>query len=161
MVSLVSMTEADFQDYYNHALQDYAQEHVKAGNWHLAEALQRAEQELRQLLPNGLASENQHLFSIEDEKTGTKVGLIWFAVDTKRPMRSAFIYDFVIFSEYRRQGYGTEALMVLEEKVEALDIEAISLHVFGHNHAAQALYKKMGYEITGIHMAKKLNAPSR
>ena len=94
MVRLVPMAKADFQDYYSRAHQDYAQEHVKAGNWHPEEAFQRAEQELRQLLPNGLSSENQHLFSIKDEKTETKVGLIWFAVHAQRPIRSAFIYRF-------------------------------------------------------------------
>ena len=34
--------------------------------------------------------------------------------------------------------------------------ESVGLHVFGDNITAQELYKKMGYQITGIHMKKEL-----
>ena len=37
-----------------------------------------------------------------------------------------------------------------------MGIGKVSLHVFGYNHAARALYEKMGYQITGIGMTKTL-----
>jgi ribosomal protein S18 acetylase RimI-like enzyme len=37
-----------------------------------------------------------------------------------------------------------------------MDVESVGLHVFGDNIAAQELYKKMGFQITGIHMKKTL-----
>ena len=40
--------------------------------------------------------------------------------------------------------------------VSLLGAEAIELHVFGHNQAAQALYEKLDYETTKIIMAKNL-----
>jgi len=156
MVHLVPMTEAEFQIYCARSIQEYAQEHVKAGNWHPSEALQRAEKEFRQLLPEGLATKNQYLFSIADEVTGSRVGMIWFAVDDTRPAPSAFIFDFMIHPEFRRRGYGLQALRALEEKVRALGIHKIRLHVFGHNTAARALYEKAGYEVTDLHMAKRV-----
>ena len=157
MVRLVPMTESEFHVYCKHSIENYAQEHVKAGNWHPAEALQKVEKEFLQLLPDGVASKNQHFFSIERDHTGVKVGMIWFAVrdDASRP--SAFIYDFRIDEEFRRSGYGRQTLMRLEEKVRELGLDTISLHVFGHNQAAIALYQMTGYEVTDLHMTKKLS----
>ena len=157
MVRLVPMTETEYQAYLEFDMQRYAEENVKAGNWHPSEALEKSRKEHQRLLPDGLATKSQYLFSIEDEKTGSKVGEIWFAVDYKRPQPSAFVYDFMIHEEFRRRGYGTQALQALEEKVKELGVNKISLHVFGHNHAARALYEKMGYETTGTYMSKKLS----
>jgi len=151
------MTENEFQAYRQHSVEEYAQEHIRAGNWHPSEALQKAEKEFLQLLPDGVASKNHYLFSLEDDHAGVKVGMIWFAVRDKASHLSAFIYDFVIYEEFRRRGYGQQTLTVLEEKAKELGLDTISLHVFGHNQAAIALYQQAGYETTSLYMAKKLS----
>lgn len=158
MVQFVPMTESEFQAFLKEDIQSYAEEHVRAGNWHPAEALEKSRREHEQLLPEGLASKNNYLYSIIDENSGSRLGIIWFVVDQDRPRPSAFIYDFQIFEEFRRRGYGSQTLEALEEKVKASGIKTISLHVFGHNHIARALYEKMGYEVTGIQMTKRLPA---
>ena len=38
MVRLVQMTESDFQDYRKRSVEEYAREHVRAGDWDAAEA---------------------------------------------------------------------------------------------------------------------------
>jgi ribosomal protein S18 acetylase RimI-like enzyme len=43
----------------------------------------------------------------------------------------------------------------MDERLQQMDVESVGLHVFGDNITAQELYKKMGFEITGIHMQKK------
>jgi ribosomal protein S18 acetylase RimI-like enzyme len=100
----------------------------------------------------------QYLFSIlaapEPGLPARPVGMIWFAALEGRPQ--AFIYDFAIDPAYRRRGYGAQALRALEAEVRAVGLESIALHVFGHNHGAQALYRKLGYEVTNLHMAKRL-----
>ncbi len=58
--------------------------------------------------------------------------------------------------EFRRRGYGRQALLTLEAKVKDLGIDKIALHVFAHNRVAQALYESAGFEMTGIYMTKKL-----
>lgn len=156
MVHLVSLTESEFQAYWQRAIPGYAEEHVKAGNWNASEALQRAEKEFRQLLPDGLATKNQYLYSIVDGETGSKVGMVWFSVDDNRSEPSAFVNDFMIHEEFRRQGYGTQALRAVEETVKELGVSKISLHVFGHNHAARALYDRVGYETSDILMTKRI-----
>lgn len=155
MIRLDRMTEAEFDAFLGNAIRDYAKDKVDAGNWDPAEALQKSEAEFHDLLPDGTASKNQHLFTIKNED-GEGVGMIWFAVTDTKPRPSAFVYDFVIEEKFRRRGYATQALAAIEEEVSALGIDTISLHVFGHNAGARALYEKTGYEITNINMTKKL-----
>jgi RimJ/RimL family protein N-acetyltransferase len=152
MVRLVPMTKTEFQAYLKCDTQRYAQEHIKAGDWHPSEALEKSREEHHRLLPNGLASKNQYLFSIEAEELGAKVGIIWFAVHDA----SVFIYDLLIHDRFRRRRYGTRALLALEEKVRRLGVDTISLHLFAHNRPARALYEKVGYKRRGLHMSKRL-----
>ncbi len=104
MVKLKSMEEKEYQEYLPNAIEEYAQEHVKAGNWQPSEALAKSTQEFLQLLPKGVSSENQYLYSIYDENSGDRVGMIWFAVLTDRSVPMAFIYDFRIDEQHQRKG---------------------------------------------------------
>ena len=63
----------------------------------------------------------------------------------------------MIYEEYRRRGYGRQTLAALDEKAKELGLDTISLHVFGHNQAAIALYQQAGYQTTSLYMAKKLS----
>lgn len=154
MIELEPMTEAAFASYLERAVKNYADEKVKAGNWSADEGLERAEHDFGVLLPDGPKTVNQHLFTLQ---TGNEpVGMIWFAEVRTQPRPTAFIYDFWIDEAQRRQGYGREALGALEAKVKELGLEAISLHVFGHNHTAIELYKQAGFEITNLNMTKDL-----
>jgi GNAT superfamily N-acetyltransferase len=160
MIYLEPMTETEFDAFLADAIRDYAKDKVDAGNWDAAEALQRSTREFQNLLPDGVASQGQHLFTIKDE-TGAAVGMIWFAEEKSGPRPVAFIYDFLIREPYRRRGYATQALAAVEDEVRALGIDTLALHVFGHNHAARALYEKTGYVITNINMAKKLDLENK
>jgi ribosomal protein S18 acetylase RimI-like enzyme len=154
MLQLVLMTETEFQAYRAADIAEYAQEHVKAGRWRPEESLHLAEQEFNDLLPDGLATPNQYLFSLKDEALGTQVGRLWFAVRDEGSKPTAFVFNIVIFEAFRRHGYGTQAMQTLEEKVRELGLSTISLHVFGHNHIARAMYEKLGYVTTNVMMSK-------
>ena len=156
MLQLVPMTEPEFQAFRAADIAEYAQEHVKAGRWGPEESLRLAEQEFNDLLPDGLATPNQYLFALTDEALGTQVGRLWFAVQQEGSEPTAFVFNIVIFEAFRRQGYGMQAMQALEEKVRALGLATISLHVFGHNQAARALYEKLGYVTTNVMMRKIL-----
>lgn len=149
------MTEAEFEAYLGHAVKDYADEKVKAGNWPAEGAQQRSEKEFLGLLPKGVATKNQHLFSLKTA-TGATVGMIWFAVGEQAEQPIAFICDFSVHEAFRGRGYGEAALEELEHKVQTLGITSISLHVFGHNRVARSLYEKLGYEVTNVNMTKRL-----
>ena len=151
MVKLVKMQQEDFEPYFERDIREYAEEHVRNGNWSAEEALERSRKEHQQLLPDGLESRNQYLFSIIDA-SDQKLGILWVNIENGR----AFIYDFRIDEARRGKGYGKQALVALDEKLKSMDVQSVGLHVFGDNIRAQELYQKMGYQITGIHMQKVL-----
>ena len=158
MVRLVPMSDIEYQAYLALAVRDYADEKVAAGNWQPAEALERSAQEFQKLLPDGVATQGNYLFKIEDQSLAAIVGMIWLARIMQGTHPIMFIYDFRIDEPFRRKGYGEQAMRAAEEQAKVLGFDTIALHVFGHNHAARALYEKMGYEITNINMAKQLTA---
>ena len=153
MVTLVPMQEADYQAYVERSIREYAQDHVRNGDWAPAEADERARKEFEHLLPEGVRSRNQYLWSIVGEP-GDKLGVLWAQVKMDSPRRTAFIYDFSIEPEYRGQGFGKQSLQALDEQLRSMGVESVALHVFAHNTIAFELYKKMGYQTTDLHMRK-------
>lgn len=158
MVRLEPMTETQYQSYLDTAVEGYAQAHLKSGDCGPEDALRLAQEDYQKLLPNGLQSKNNFLFSIHDDALGKNeiIGMVWFALTAKRVVRSAFIYDVNIREDLRGKGYGRKVMERVEELVQEMGIDTVGLHVFGYNHAARTLYEKMGYQITGIGMTKTL-----
>lgn len=150
------MTQEAFDRYLETAVESYAQSHIRAGDCEPGEALELAQADYASLLPQGLASEGQHLYSLFVDDVPAPVGMIWFAMRTRRGKHSAFIYDFEIDAAHRGKGYGKSALAAAEALARSLGATRIGLNVMGYNTAARALYEKAGFEITGMGMVKKL-----
>ena len=93
---------------------------------------------------------------VQDDSIAAKVGTIWFAVLGTSAHPPAFIYDFEIFEEHRRKGYGMQALLALDEKVKQMGLDAVQLHVFAHNTTARSLYERAGYVVSSLNMRKEL-----
>jgi ribosomal protein S18 acetylase RimI-like enzyme len=156
MVRLAPMKATEYQTYLNISIREYAEEKVQAGNWQPEEAQERSAKEFQQLLPEGVATKDNFLYDIQDEALDNTVGMIWLARMMQGTKPIMFIYDFRIDEAHRRKGYGEQAMLAAEVQAKALGYDTLALHVFGHNHAARALYEKLGYEITNLNMAKKL-----
>ncbi|WP_175987133.1 GNAT family N-acetyltransferase [Bacillus sp. Marseille-Q1617] len=152
MVTLQKMTPAEFQQYLETAVADYAKEKVSAGNWEEKGSLQRAQEEFSNLLPDGENSENNYLYTILNE-SAEHTGIIWLA---KQSSEKAFIYDIRILEEHQGKGYGKEAMKEIEEKAKQIGVNKIGLHVFGHNKIARGLYEKIGYKTTNVVMEKEI-----
>lgn len=156
MIRLKPMSEATYQAYLAVTVREYADDKVKAGNWQPEEALERSAAEFQMYLPDGVATTNNYLYDIVDEARSIKVGMIWLGRIMQGSKPALFVYDFRIDEAERRKGYGEQAMQAAEVQAKALGYDMIALHVFGHNQAARALYEKLGYEITNVHMAKNL-----
>lgn len=156
MVQLIPMNKADYEQFLDWAVSDYAQEQVRAGTWKQEDARQLAEEAFESLLPEGLSSPDQYLYGLVDETRDRRIGFLWYGLRDGDQGKFVALYEFVIFEAYRRQGYGTESLRALEKRVKQLGVSKIVLHVFGHNEAARALYKKLGYVERNVTMAKEL-----
>lgn len=157
MIELVPMTAEEYEVYLEVIVPDYAREHVEAGNWQEEGAEERARKEMVEVyLPDGVATENNYLFTIVDPEIGTKVGMLWYAINEKGNGRQAFVYDVIVDEQHRRRGYAFQAFQKMEEMVREEEVVAIGLHVFGYNHGARAMYEKLGFEVTDIVMRKWL-----
>jgi RimJ/RimL family protein N-acetyltransferase len=156
MIRLVPMTQEEFGRYVGPAIEGYAEAHRKAGDCGPEEALVLAQAAYDSLLPLGVDTPNQHLFTIVDGDTAEPVGLIWYEAREKRGRKSIYIFDFQVDSAKRGKGYGTAALAEVERLVRLQGVERINLNVMGWNHQAQALYERVGFNVAGIGMTKVL-----
>jgi ribosomal protein S18 acetylase RimI-like enzyme len=68
----------------------------------------------------------------------------------------ANLYFVGVFEGYRRHGYATQALRLLEQEVWQAGLDEIRLYVFGHNSGAWHLYQKMGYAPVSLTLSKRV-----
>jgi ribosomal protein S18 acetylase RimI-like enzyme len=153
------MTDGEFVAFATEAIPAYAVDKVTSGQWTKDEALRLSRKSFDELLPLGLATANNYLFTIRDSAEQVTVGMLWIAVQDRGGKRIAYVYDVSVKPEHQREGYATRALLALEDKVRSLGLSGIALHVFGHNTGAHALYVKLGYQTTNMSMFKAIEKP--
>ena len=86
----------------------------------------------------------------------TIVGTMWYMVRIEFGKPCIWLYDLIIDHKYRKQGFGREAMILLEEEAKRREIYTIGLHVFGQNKVAYTLYENLGFQPTSIVMYKNL-----
>ena len=156
-VRFVELQDGQYREYRKNLVRHYAADKVRAGAWSQAEAEGRAARDVEGLLPEGPATQGHLLYSVRDDSMGAEVGTVWFALRDSGVGRSVLIYDIIIHEDFRRKGYASRTLELVEERARDLGAKSVELHVFGHNCGAQALYEKLGYNIVSITMAKPIH----
>jgi ribosomal protein S18 acetylase RimI-like enzyme len=157
MISFRAMTEKEYEIYNEYNIDDYAKELTKAGNCAEKDSLAESTKVMTELLPDGLKTQDHYFFHIENDNKD--IGHLWYMLKDK----VCFICDFMIYQDFRRQGFAYKSLQHLEDKMSNPDCQHIGLHVFGHNQPAIKLYKKYGFSRgkdstdTNIMMWKKLD----
>jgi RimJ/RimL family protein N-acetyltransferase len=155
-VRFIELDDGPYREYRKDLVRDYAADKVRAGAWAQAEAEGRAARDVDELLPEGPATRGHFLYSVMDDSTGADVGTVWFALRNSGVGPSVWIYDIIINENFRRKGYASRTLDLVEDRARALGAKSVELHVFGHNQGARALYEKVGYKETSITMAKPI-----
>ncbi len=153
-VRLEPMTEAEFADYASGAEAEYAVEIIASGSLPEHEARSKAAADFAELLPLGLATVDQLLWTAYDG--ATRVGMLWIGLSETSAGRSAYIYDIEVRAESRGQGYGRALMAACEEVCRDRGAVSIGLNVFGNNHVARSLYEQLGFETTSMRMRKQL-----
>lgn len=148
------MTQSEYEAFLERVIPEYAEDNIKAGYWGEQEALEKSRKEFADLLPQGLQTENHHLYSLYD--ADTPVGVIWMRANLDRPLKNGFIFELWIDEKFRGRGYGREAMLQLEDIAREMGLKSLGLHVFSYNRTARALYEKLGYEVSSLNMQKKL-----
>ncbi|HEV8049464.1 MAG TPA: GNAT family N-acetyltransferase [Thermoplasmata archaeon] len=146
------MDSAEFDEFIERSVRSYAGSHIRTGRWTREEGLAEARKELHKLLPNGLQTVNHFFFTIIAGSPEDKVGAIWLAVEA----RGGFVYDLLVFDQFRRRGYAEAAMRAIERVADEKGTGKLSLHVFGDNLGARKLYAKLGYTEISVMMSKSL-----
>ncbi|WP_082506146.1 GNAT family N-acetyltransferase [Deinococcus sp. Leaf326] len=156
MLSLHPMTPKSFQRFLERSVTTYAAENVRSGRWTAEDAQERSAGEFRTLLPEGLATPDNFCFDLHDADRHQDVGVLWYKLLQRGSQQIAFVYEIEVGAEHRRRGYAREAFRLLEHHAAERGATAVQLHVFGHNHSAQALYEGLGFEPVSITMQREL-----
>jgi len=86
------------------------------------------------------------------------IACIWLgqATDQRTGLLHPYILLLYVHPNHRRQGIATALLETAHQWAKAQGYSQVSLQVFSSNHAAQALYQKLGYEPEAILMKRGL-----
>jgi ribosomal protein S18 acetylase RimI-like enzyme len=156
MTTLVTMPAERFDGWAAETNADYAADNVTAGRWPRRGAVERAHAEFRHLLPQGRQTPGHFFYEIREGSSEEAVGSLWFAVVGEGEARSGYVYNVRVQPAWRGRGHARAALLEVERIAAGMGLTAIALHVFGFNAPAQALYRSLGYGITGFNMRKPL-----
>jgi ribosomal protein S18 acetylase RimI-like enzyme len=157
MITLRPMTSAEFEAFKSKLIPEYARDIARNHDMSPDDATAFATRQIEGMLSAGLDTPRQRLYVIEHSTEGA-IGSLWVDVDESK--RRAFIAEIVIDESFRGRGHGRAALEALERIVQPLGIRQIELHVFGDNAPAIALYRRLGYRVTGLNMQKSLDGRS-
>lgn len=155
-LKMIPMTSSDFERFVDTSSADYVEQCRLSGLPSLATSQPQARGNVQALLPLGLATPGHYLMLLQEEDSGASVGEIWFGEVTEDGLTSAFLYDLTIDAAYRRRGFAGAALELLLEEARLRGLASVSLNVFAHNTAAQALYRKAGFAASEITMVREL-----
>lgn len=156
MVRLELMTQSEFDAFFSASASGYARANVESGRWAAEGADERAQHQLRALLPEGMDTADRWVFKITIPASDEAAGYLFFAAVESGGLRGGYIYDFEIYPAFRRRGYAQRALTELDAFARSQGLPFIDLHVFGDNAAARALYDRQGYTVKGVQMRRAL-----
>lgn len=152
-VALVPMTEEEFGPYLEAGIREFAQQKMISGEWSERDAVALSEADHARLLPDGLKTPDQHLYTVRDAGSAETVATIWLALRPKGGRTEGYIYDIEVHERYRGRGYGRATMLAGIDKARELGADTVGLHVFGHNAPARALYTSLGFVETNVSMS--------
>jgi RimJ/RimL family protein N-acetyltransferase len=156
-VEFQKMNKSEYEAWRKFLVEDYAEDLVRHELSGIEASREIANEELNELTKGGFDAENSYFLNILDKKSKTKIGTMFYLYSGNQCNKGCFIGDFMIFEDYRGQGYGRAAMILCETSAKADGMGNISLTVFGKNTPAVSLYSKLGYQPLIIRMQKKLD----
>lgn len=149
-MELRPMTQPEFERYVARTRLAFAAEKVRVGITE-DDAARQVEAQIAALLPQGLGSPGQLIFTAVAD--GVEVGMLWIGLPGKgNPI--PWVWEIWIDDAHRGKGYGRAIMLAGERELAARGFHELGLNVFGHNSVAIKLYASLGYEVTSQNMAK-------
>jgi GNAT superfamily N-acetyltransferase/uncharacterized protein (DUF736 family) len=86
------------------------------------------------------------------------VGRVWIVLEQAPDGLHSFTNDMRVEPEMRARGYGRGFMAAVYEHLKEIGVITNRGKVYGSNVRAQALFKQAGYEVTHVHVKKRLAA---
>ncbi|MDD4972858.1 MAG: GNAT family N-acetyltransferase [Bacteriovorax sp.] len=153
-MKLYPLSQAEYEFWKERSVREYKLENMRANGLTEKEADEKATADFNRYLPDGMKSIDQYIYTMKD--SDELVGFLWFCERGSADNRKAYVLDIIIEEPKRGLGYGKKSMLLLEEKVKAMGLKHIGLHVFGHNQRAIGLYQSLNYQTTNLVMEKEL-----
>jgi ribosomal protein S18 acetylase RimI-like enzyme len=95
------------------------------------------------------------------EPSSAPVGGLWLgqATDQRSGLLHPYVLMLYVAPEHRRQGIATALLAAAHRWAQRQGHPQMTLQVFSHNQAAQALYQSLGYQPEAILLKKTFASP--
>ncbi|PAF36269.1 hypothetical protein CHH58_12710 [Terribacillus saccharophilus] len=153
-VTFKEMNTEEVQRYIEWEIPNYA-ESVSANLGIPKEAaLKDGEKQLHSLLTEENRKKDHFIGNVFCKEKKENVGIIWYNTQPERDR--IFIFHIYIYETFRKMGYASAALTLLEEVAKREGIGTIALNVFANNAGAQHLYSRLGYETASMVKTKKI-----
>ncbi len=155
MIVLQNFPASRFEEFQLASVYEYAQDLVTNRGMEEQAAIAQAQEGIHKAFPEGKSTDKNKLLSIlkQTEESETEIGYVWYALQEDN---SAFIFDFLIYSEHRGKGYASKALEALHETLRGQGLNRIGLRVAPDNQAAIKAYYRAGFNVTGWNMSSNL-----
>jgi ribosomal protein S18 acetylase RimI-like enzyme len=154
MLRLEPMDDASFRTFLERHIARRAERWVQRGIWRPDRALETCRREYAEMLPQGRSTPTHHFLRAVATETGSVVGEAWYRARESGGKIDFYIHWIAIEPEFRRRGYGTYLLQLIEREARRLGADRTTLTVWTDNPGAEAMYRKLGYVVTNVTMAR-------
>ncbi|WP_369790191.1 GNAT family N-acetyltransferase [Rouxiella sp. WC2420] len=156
MLSLKECTGSEIGEYCTIFVNEYQMDLIRNHQFSQLEAHQKANATFNTSFPDNQLAKNNSLLRITKilSDVPCQVGYMWLLYYPEE--QSVFIMDFYISPEYRNKKIGHEAMNNVIAMLEKKQMVTLKLRVEPDNQAAIGLYKKTGFDITGINMTHRI-----
>ena len=149
------MDAAEFAAFFELASEGYAKDNVANGRWNEADASALAHEETKRLLPEGEKTAENNLFVLRDANLNTDVGYVWYGTMARGTKKVCFLFQIYIHPQFRRKGYGRQAMLKFENEALSSGHNALALNVSATNTDALRLYESVGFSASSMVMRKE------
>ena len=144
----------DIAQWQAHMWVDYRNELLAVG-FTSESADANIERHQKALFSDGVPNADQHVLEVWCDED--RVGFLWLAKGySLGDPDHWYVYDIVIFPEFRGRGWGRDAMLAGEEYAASRGGTQLSLNVWGHNTVARSLYESLEFVPVAIEMRKTI-----
>ncbi|MCR5092848.1 MAG: hypothetical protein K6B72_02640 [Lachnospiraceae bacterium] len=106
-VTLSGMTPEEYEAFYQMSFSNHVEELIAEEHMSLEDARRESEDELSQMLPDGLRTENNYLMTIREAEEHIPVGYIWTLHEDCEGTRQSFLRE-MNYGRFMKKRIGKE-----------------------------------------------------